>query len=126
MNFWSKEKPRFKLSRRRLWCDRIELRKSGQPEDPYLTNEKAGKSLSHLQFDEASLVVSKQIDDDQRVDKHSSRKSAASVVFEPEKHRNSVTVTCDDMKFSKIESVFNAKYVFLISKDQARLFVQKL
>ena len=44
--------------------DSIDLLTSGQLGENYLVNERS-KSLSYFQFDETSLEVSKQIDDDQ-------------------------------------------------------------
>ena len=48
--------------------DRLHLGISGQPEEPKTPNEKAIKSLSHFQLDEASLEVSKHIDNGSRLD----------------------------------------------------------
>ena len=52
--------------------DRIDLRTSGQPEEPYLLHERqANIYISHFQFHEASLEVSTQIDNAQRFDQDS-------------------------------------------------------
>ena len=53
-----------------VWFGRnppIDLSTSGRPEEPHTLNEKHA-SLFHIQFDETSLEVSKQIDGDQRFD----------------------------------------------------------
>ena len=47
--------------------DRFDLRISGQPEEPYTLHERS-KIISHFQFDETRLAVSKQIGDKKRFD----------------------------------------------------------
>ena len=125
--FCSKGTLRLQQSREATPGDRIDLRMSGQHEELYALDEKEAKVFHTSSSSEASLQVSKHVNDNQRFDEecfteksqHTSVSTLCCIMFQ--KFMLYKTVTWNDIKFQRSKIVFDAKYGSNI-KDQVRHF----
>ena len=90
---------------------------SCHPEEHYILNRETSKRLSHCHVDEASLEVSKQIDDDHSIKNYSQRNAEKRLLpCITSRFRNSCSAKRKPgttyMKFQRLKIVFNAKYSF--------------